>query len=169
MSNLPKATMVDVPITHAQAANDIETGNGPFIMSGFNISEKMIRCKMLSKTVKMFASIDSFFNLFYFFVNPILGLPLIFSLSGYYGASNLKRIYMKFYMVFNIISLLSRIYFSIYYSLSPVQYILLLLQVYVNYIITKYICQLNSIIENLSKEEIILVKTMEKPVQVIYY
>jgi|SaaInlStandDraft_2_1057019.scaffolds.fasta_scaffold103973_2 hypothetical protein len=75
------------------------------------ITDTMLECYGLSKTVKLLTFIDIFFSMFYLFYNPYFLIPLVFAFIGYAGAkdfdSNKVNCYLLFIALFNFFRILS--------------------------------------------------------------
>jgi len=67
-----------------------------------------------SKTIKILSLIDIVFNCLYLFASYIYLVPLFFAWTGYYGAKKFKSSYTLVYLIYNIISTIGRISFSVY-------------------------------------------------------
>ena len=63
-------------------------------------------------TIKMVCGFDTVFATVNFIVsgNPVMLIPAFFSYMGYWGASRFNKLYMKLYIFFQIMNVISKIY-----------------------------------------------------------
>uniref|UniRef100_A0A6C0LYP5 Uncharacterized protein n=1 Tax=viral metagenome TaxID=1070528 RepID=A0A6C0LYP5_9ZZZZ len=78
------------------------------------ISENMLMCYSLGKTVKWLSLIDIFFSFIYALYNPYFFITIFIAYNGYYGAKKYYTCPTLTYFIYNFVGNIARIGYSIY-------------------------------------------------------
>lgn len=163
-NNVPAASIV-IPITQ------------PVVIGGrqepLSITDDMKKTYQYAYSLKLFTGIDIFFNFLYCLTDPIWFIPLLCSVSGYYGAKHLKKNFVIFYFMYESLSLISK-FVLLYFILEQQSYtvysmVMLWLSIIVNLWILKITVKFIYLIKELSEREIEILRNLGyKPVLVYY-
>ena len=162
--NAPDAEVV-VPVTHS-----VIVGVRQEVP---RITEKMKKTYQYGYSLKIFSGIDIFFNFLYCLTDPFWFLPLLCSISGYYGAKHLKKNFVLFYFVYEAINLISK-FVLLYFIVDQQTYtvfsmIMLWLSIIINVWILEITVKFIDLIRELSDSQIELLRNVGyKPVLVYY-
>lgn len=134
-------------------------------------SSKIIRIYNISKTIKILALIDIFFNIFYSFYHFFYIIPLVMSIFGYYGAQKFNKVYIIIYCIYIIIfNLIKSILLFIYFNTSILDIILSSLCFIIGLFICKLLISFYNFINNLSNEELNLLNNLKNiKYRFVYY
>jgi hypothetical protein len=162
--NAPAASII-IPITH------------PIVVGGrqeaTRITDNMKKTYQYAYSLKLFTGIDIFFNFLYCLTDPFWFIPLLCSVSGYYGAKHLKKNFVLFYFAYESISLISK-FVLLYFIVNQQSYtvysmVMLWLSIIVNVWILEITVKFIDLIRQLSDREIELLRNVGyKPVLVYY-
>ena len=137
------------------------------------ITDNMKKTYQYAYSLKLFTGIDIFFNFLYCLIDPFWFIPLLCSVSGYYGAKHMKKKFILFYFAYESISLISK-FVLFYFIVTEQSYtiysmVMLWLSIIVNVWILKITVKFINLIRQLSDQEIELLRNVGyKPVLVYY-
>ena len=77
-----------------------------------SISDDMLLAVSLSKTIKWLTLFDGIISFIYSIYNMWFLIPLIISITGYYGAKNFSKRYVNVYLVYTLVNSFTR--FAVY-------------------------------------------------------
>jgi hypothetical protein len=85
------------------------------------ITDKMLECFSLRKTVKFLSAVDIFFGLLYSINNPWFIFPTFISLIGYYGAKKYNHAFILSYFLYITLDWIVKLGLYIYIATNPVE------------------------------------------------
>jgi hypothetical protein len=95
---------------------------GPIIneIPEVSITEDMKTAYSLSRTTKFLCLIDFCFSLMFAFSNPYFFIPVIISLSGWWGAKNYSMCLVFLYLVYTLMTNIARVAFTAAFYSNPI-------------------------------------------------
>ena len=132
------------------------------------VTDNMLECYGLARTVKLLTIFDIFVSLFYLFYNPYFLIPMVFAFIGYKGASdfNINQIqcYFLFIICFNIFRLISW-GFYLYYGDNINSLILGTFLIFIIFMIELWIIRivyrLSNVLKKLSPIQVDIIKNID--------
>tara|TARA_B110000444_G_scaffold246690_1_gene268483 strand:- start:713 stop:1261 length:549 start_codon:yes stop_codon:yes gene_type:complete len=162
--NAPEASII-IPVTHS-----IVIGGRPEVS---RITDKMKKTYQYGYSLKIFSGIDIFFNFLYCLTDPFWFLPLLCSMSGYYGAKHFKKNFVLFYFSYEVINLISK-FVLLYFIVDEQTYtafsmILLWLSIIINVWILKITVKFIDLIRELNDQQIELLRNLGYKPAMVYH
>lgn len=175
MSSYHVPTQTSVPVVATPIANNE--------VQAVTITEDMKTAYSLSKTTKFLCLIDFGFSLIYAFSNPYFLIPVLISLSGWWGAKNYSMCQVFLYLIYTLMTNIARVAFTGAYYTNPLNrqgisdfaFGLDIVITIIGFLLGMWICKIiykfYAAIKDLTDDEISTLKNLRKTIVVrtIYF